>query len=152
MLVRMPPLNAKSRSKIDKTSSGKSCSRFIHPAFSLLSFRHIPTSGGPCLKICIQLFWSFSSPGINVNLDLVAFKPQNISMPDRQILLGHVGVKPGRVVVGDTYSNWPSWVSVTVSLRLIKSWARHRFVAASSRSTAEKVASRRGSGRHCRKA
>ena len=34
----------------------------------------------------------------------------------------------------------------------MRSWARHRFVAASSRRTEEKVASRRGSGRHCRKA
>lgn len=32
------------------------------------------------------------------------------------------------------------------------SWARHRFVAASSLNTGENVASRRGSGRHCLKA
>jgi len=42
--------------------------------------------------------------------------------------------------------------STTLSDRLIKSWARQRFVAASSRRTEEKVASRRGSGRHCRRA
>lgn len=50
------------------------------------------------------------------------------------------------------YSNWSFWVSVTVSLKLIKSCARQRLVAASSRSTLEKVASRRGSGRHCLRA
>lgn len=38
--------------------------------------------------------------------------------------------------------------SETLSERLIRSCARHRFVAASSRRTEEKVASRRGSGRH----
>lgn len=42
--------------------------------------------------------------------------------------------------------------SETLSDRLIRSWARQRLVAASSRRTDEKVASRRGSGRHCRKA
>ena len=40
----------------------------------------------------------------------------------------------------------------TLSDRLINSCARQRLVAASSRSTEEKVASRRGSGRHCRRA
>jgi hypothetical protein len=34
----------------------------------------------------------------------------------------------------------------------MRSWARQRLVAASSRRTEEKVASRRGSGRHCRRA
>ena len=34
----------------------------------------------------------------------------------------------------------------------MRSWARQRLVAASSRRTDEKVASRRGSGRHCRSA
>lgn len=42
--------------------------------------------------------------------------------------------------------------SETVSDRLMSSWARQRLVAASSRRTEEKVASRRGSGRHCRRA
>lgn len=42
--------------------------------------------------------------------------------------------------------------SDTLSDRLIRSWARQRLVAASSRRTEEKVASRRGSGKHCRKA
>lgn len=36
--------------------------------------------------------------------------------------------------------------------RASRSCARQRFVAASSRKTGEKVASRRGSGRHCRRA
>lgn len=40
----------------------------------------------------------------------------------------------------------------TLSDRLINNCARQRLVAASSRRTEEKVASRRGSGRHCRKA
>lgn len=42
--------------------------------------------------------------------------------------------------------------STTLSERLMRSWARHLLVAASSRRTDENVASRRGSGRHCRKA
>ena len=42
--------------------------------------------------------------------------------------------------------------SATLSERLIRSCARHRLVAASSRRTDENVASRRGSGRHCRSA
>ena len=42
--------------------------------------------------------------------------------------------------------------STTLSERLMRSWARQRFVAASSRRTEEKVASRRGSGRHWRRA
>ena len=42
--------------------------------------------------------------------------------------------------------------STTLSERLMRSCARHLLVAASSRSTDEKVASRRGSGRHCRSA
>ena len=42
--------------------------------------------------------------------------------------------------------------SATQSERLISSCARHRLVAASSRRTEEKVASRRGSGRHWRRA
>lgn len=42
--------------------------------------------------------------------------------------------------------------SDTLSARLIRSWARHRLVAASSRSTEEKVVSRSGSGRHWRRA
>jgi len=42
--------------------------------------------------------------------------------------------------------------STTLSERFIRSWARQRLVAASSRRTDEKVASRRGSGRHCRRA
>ncbi len=50
------------------------------------------------------------------------------------------------------HSNWSFCVSLTVSLRLMRSCARHRLVAASSLSTLEKVASRRGSGRHCRSA
>lgn len=44
------------------------------------------------------------------------------------------------------------FVSTTLSERLMRSCARQRFVAASSRSTEEKVASRRGSGRHWRRA
>ena len=40
----------------------------------------------------------------------------------------------------------------TLSDRLISSCAKQRFVAASSRRTEEKVASRRGSGRHWRSA
>lgn len=47
---------------------------------------------------------------------------------------------------------WLPEDSTTLSDRLIKSWVRHRLVAASSRRTEEKVASRRGSGRHCRSA
>lgn len=42
--------------------------------------------------------------------------------------------------------------SATVSLRLMRSWARQRLVAASSLRTDEKVASRKGSGRLCRSA
>lgn len=42
----------------------------------------------------------------------------------------------------------PAVPSETLSERLMRSCARHRFVAASSRRTEEKVASRRGSGRH----
>lgn len=42
--------------------------------------------------------------------------------------------------------------STTLSDRLMRSCARQRLVAASSRSTLEKVASRRGSGRHWRSA
>lgn len=42
--------------------------------------------------------------------------------------------------------------STTLSERLMRSCARHRLVAASSRSTDEKVASRSGSGRHCLRA
>lgn len=42
--------------------------------------------------------------------------------------------------------------STTLSERLISSWARQRLVAASSRRTDEKVASRKGSGRHWRSA
>ena len=46
----------------------------------------------------------------------------------------------------------PPGCSTMLSERLMRSWARQRFVAASSRRTDEKVASRRGSGRHCRRA
>lgn len=44
------------------------------------------------------------------------------------------------------------WLSLALSDKLTSSCARHRFVAASSRSTDEKVASRNGSGKHCRNA
>ena len=54
--------------------------------------------------------------------------------------------------ISELYSNWSAWASVTVSLRLMSSCARHLFVAASSRRTFENVASRNGSGRHCRRA
>ena len=50
------------------------------------------------------------------------------------------------------HSNWSLWVSATVSLKLMRSCARHLLVAASSRRTLEKVASRSGSGRHWRSA
>lgn len=47
----------------------------------------------------------------------------------------------------------PAWFvegggSATLSDRLISNWAKHRFVAASSLSTGEKVASLKGSGKH----
>lgn len=47
---------------------------------------------------------------------------------------------------------WLLEASTTLSDRLIRSCARQRFVAASSRRTEEKVASRRGSGKHWRRA
>ena len=50
------------------------------------------------------------------------------------------------------YIPWLFELSTTLSERLMRSWARQRFVAASSRRTEEKVASRRGSGRHWRRA
>lgn len=50
------------------------------------------------------------------------------------------------------YRATPGAPSETLSERLMRSCARQRFVAASSRRTDEKVASRRGSGRHCRNA
>jgi hypothetical protein len=50
------------------------------------------------------------------------------------------------------YIATPAAPSETLSERLMRSCARQRFVAASSRRTEEKVASRKGSGRHWRKA
>lgn len=56
----------------------------------------------------------------------------------------------------EPFDHMPWWFpaedSTTLSERLINSWARHLLVAASSRRTEENVASRRGSGRHCRRA
>lgn len=49
-------------------------------------------------------------------------------------------------------SCWLFVGSTTLSDRLMRSCARQRLVAASSRRTEEKVASRRGSGRHWRRA
>ncbi len=54
--------------------------------------------------------------------------------------------------VEDQIPEWLPEFSTTLSDRLMRSCARQRLVAASSRRTEEKVASRRGSGRHCRKA
>lgn len=50
------------------------------------------------------------------------------------------------------YNPWLLLESITLSERLMMSCARHRFVAASSRRTDWKVASRKGSGRHWRRA
>ena len=50
------------------------------------------------------------------------------------------------------YNPWLLGASTTLSERLMRSCARQRFVAASSRRTEENVASRKGSGRHCRSA
>jgi hypothetical protein len=59
----------------------------------------------------------------------------------------------GWVCCHGSHDMWtPVLGSATLSERLIRSCARHRFVAASSRRTDENVASRRGSGRHCRSA
>lgn len=60
-----------------------------------------------------------------------------------------------RLVMEQCFSSYiasPGAPSETLSERLMRSCARHRLVAASSRSTDEKVASRSGSGRHWRKA
>src|SRR3981189_1331602 len=54
--------------------------------------------------------------------------------------------------VRDQMPWWFPEDSIPLSERFINSWARHRLVAASSRRTDEKVASRSGSGRQCRRA
>lgn len=57
-----------------------------------------------------------------------------------------------RASLAPTYMPALLALSTTLSERLISSWQRQRFVAASSRRTDENVASRSGSGKHCRRA
>ena len=52
------------------------------------------------------------------------------------------------VLMFEIYMLWLLEASTTLSERFMRSWARQRFVAASSRRTDEKVASRKGSGKH----
>ena len=58
-------------------------------------------------------------------------------------------------VFSGSYCRYIPWLwsfGTTLSERFMRSWAKQRFVAASSRRTDEKVASRKGSGKHCLKA
>lgn len=74
---------------------------------------------------------------------------RNLSHAYRNMIRKHPAMENYARVVFYIAAGAPS---DTLSDKLINSWARQRLVAASSRRTEENVASRRGSGKHWRKA
>ena len=111
-------------------------------------------SGNFSLSVVFFLCFRFSVMHDIPQLRLVTISPEPFHASRKCIkYTKEIGIEiEGKQCFSAFHIATPAAPSDTLSERLMRSWARHRFVAASSRRTEEKVASRKGSGRHWRKA